>query len=48
MGGTSINALSEYVKDVKAGAFPGMEHTYKMAEGEEEKLKVWINGPNFT
>ncbi|MCG6929093.1 MAG: 3-methyl-2-oxobutanoate hydroxymethyltransferase [Desulfofustis sp.] len=30
--------FSAYVDDVKQGRFPGREHTYKMIEGEAEKL----------
>ena len=32
-------AMTEYVKDVKAGAFPADEHCYHMLEGEEEAFK---------
>lgn len=32
-------AMSEYIKDIKAGAFPASEHCYHMLNGEEEKFK---------
>ncbi len=34
----TIEAFSAYKKDVKKGKFPAPEHTYKMVEGELEKL----------
>jgi 3-methyl-2-oxobutanoate hydroxymethyltransferase len=34
----SINALREYVEDVKNKKFPGSAHSYKMLEGELSKL----------
>jgi 3-methyl-2-oxobutanoate hydroxymethyltransferase len=36
------NAMKEYVKDVKAGAFPTDEHCYHMLKGEDEKFKALI------
>ncbi|MDR1124844.1 MAG: 3-methyl-2-oxobutanoate hydroxymethyltransferase [Deltaproteobacteria bacterium] len=40
----SINAMAEYVKDVKARSFPAEEHFYKMIAGEEDKfLKLMKN-----
>ena len=36
------NAMKEYVKDVKAGAFPADEHCYHMLKGEDEKFKALI------
>lgn len=36
------NALKEYVKDVRAGAFPTDEHCYHMIKGEEEKFSKLI------
>ena len=38
VAGTVTAAMKEYVADVKAGAFPGEEHSYRMIEGEEEKF----------
>ena len=35
----TIDAFSEYVKDVRSGEFPKPEHTYKMVEGELPKLE---------
>lgn len=36
------NAMKEYTKDVKAGAFPTDEHCYHMLKGEDEKFKALI------
>ena len=33
------NAMKEYVKDVKAGAFPTDEHCYHMVKGEDSKFE---------
>lgn len=38
LAAVSIAALSEYVKDVRAGAFPEDAHTYHMLEGEHERF----------
>jgi len=35
-------AMTEYIKEVKEGAFPSDEHCYHMLEGEEEKFKELI------
>jgi len=32
-------AFGAYVRDVRAGAFPGPEHVYNMLPGEVERLK---------
>ena len=34
----TIKAMTDYVKDVRELKFPEDEHTYKMLEGEKEKL----------
>lgn len=34
----TIKAFSSYAQEVRSGAFPAPEHTYKMVEGEWEKL----------
>ena len=34
-------ALTEYVTDVRAGAFPSDEHCYHMLAGETEKFEEW-------
>jgi 3-methyl-2-oxobutanoate hydroxymethyltransferase len=36
------NAMKDYVRDVKAGAFPTDEHCYHMVKGEEAKLREVI------
>jgi 3-methyl-2-oxobutanoate hydroxymethyltransferase len=33
-----IKAMSDYCEDVRTGKFPGMEHCYRMVEGEEAKF----------
>ncbi len=38
----SIKAISDYAKEARAGAFPADEHTYKMVEGEYEKLSALL------
>ena len=38
----SIKALSDYAKEAREGAFPADEHTYKMVEGEYEKLTALL------
>jgi 3-methyl-2-oxobutanoate hydroxymethyltransferase len=40
VAGVVTQAMREYVGDVKAGAFPGEEHTYRMLEGEEAKFRA--------
>ena len=40
----SIAALSEYVSDVRDGAFPEDEHTYHMLEGEHERFAEYTKG----
>jgi len=34
--------MKDYVRDVKAGAFPTDEHCYHMVKGEEAKLREVI------
>ncbi len=36
------SAMTEYIKEVKAGAFPSDEHCYHMLKGENEKFKKLI------
>ena len=38
----TVEAFSSYAKDARDGAFPADEHTYKMVEGEFEKLKTLL------
>ena len=44
IAGVSVTALSEFVADVRAGAFPLEEHCYRMREGEGEKFAEWVAG----
>jgi 3-methyl-2-oxobutanoate hydroxymethyltransferase len=39
LGQKTIDAFSEYVKEVRGGQFPKEEHTYKMVAGELPKLE---------
>ena len=41
LAGISTAALAEYVKDVRAAAFPEEAHCYHMLEGEEEKFAAY-------
>jgi 3-methyl-2-oxobutanoate hydroxymethyltransferase len=41
LAAVSTAALSEYVADVRAGAFPEERHCYRMLEGEPEKFTAW-------
>lgn len=41
LAGESIAALREYVADVRSRAFPEDEHSYRMLEGEHERLAAW-------
>ncbi len=38
LGKRIVDAFSQYAADVRGGAFPAEEHTYKMVEGEFDKL----------
>jgi 3-methyl-2-oxobutanoate hydroxymethyltransferase len=38
----SVAALTAYVNDVRAGAFPCEEHCYRMLDGEGEKFATWV------
>ena len=37
-----LKAFNDYINDVKTGAFPGPQHTYKMVNGELPKLLALI------
>ncbi len=39
----TIEAFSAYAEDARSGAFPAEEHTYKMVDGEFDKLKARLN-----
>jgi len=41
IAGIATAALTEYVTDVRAGAFPADEHCYHMLAGETEKFEEW-------
>ena len=41
LAGVSMLGVSEYVKDVRGGAFPEEEHCYRMLEGEGERFADW-------
>ena len=42
IAGVSTAALTEYVKDVRGGAFPEEQHCYRMLEGENEKFATYM------
>jgi 3-methyl-2-oxobutanoate hydroxymethyltransferase len=44
LAGVSTSALTEYVKDVRGGAFPEDQHCYHMLEGEHEKFTEYAKG----
>lgn len=39
LAGTILEAFKNYIEDIHSGAFPSAEHTYRMVEGEREKLE---------
>ena len=41
LAAVSTAALSEYVADVRGGAFPQEQHSYRMLEGERERFTAW-------
>lgn len=43
LGAIMEEAFSAYAKDVRARVFPAAEHTYRMIEGELEKLNSHLN-----
>lgn len=45
LAGVATAAVSEYVKDVRAGVFPRDEHTYRMLEGEHERFVKLMEEP---
>jgi 3-methyl-2-oxobutanoate hydroxymethyltransferase len=40
LGDQTLKAMEAYVGDVRAGRFPGAQHTYNMIEGELPKLRT--------
>ena len=43
LGQEMLNIFEAYIKDVREGRFPAAEHTYKMVEGELDKLQAWLH-----
>ena len=41
LAGVATAALTEYVGDVRGGAFPEEQHCYRMLEGEQDKFTAW-------
>ena len=41
LAGLATAALTEYVADVRAGAFPANEHCYHMLDGEHDRFVAW-------
>ena len=39
-------AMREYCEDIRRGVFPGVEHCYRMMEGEEEKFLTIVDNQN--
>jgi 3-methyl-2-oxobutanoate hydroxymethyltransferase len=44
LAGVATAALTEYVADVRAAAFPEEQHCYRMLEGEEDRFATWTSG----
>lgn len=40
LGQEMLKVFEAYIKDVREGRFPAAEHTYKMVEGELDKLQA--------
>ena len=43
LAGVSTAALTEYVRDVRGGAFPEEQHCYRMLDGEQAKFSAWAD-----
>jgi 3-methyl-2-oxobutanoate hydroxymethyltransferase len=43
LAAVSTAALTEYVGDVRGGAFPEEQHCYRMLEGEQERFGTWVD-----
>jgi len=41
LAAVSTTALTEYVTDVRGGAFPEEQHCYRMLEGEQDRFADW-------
>ncbi len=46
IGDQVVEAVSEYVAEIKSGVFPGPEHCYKMKEGEMARLDEMLTAGN--
>jgi 3-methyl-2-oxobutanoate hydroxymethyltransferase len=44
LAGVATAALSDYVGDVRAGAFPEEQHLYRMLPGEHDRFLAWTEG----
>ncbi|MFC2009024.1 3-methyl-2-oxobutanoate hydroxymethyltransferase [Chloroflexota bacterium] len=42
VGDQIVQAVSQYVQEVKSGVFPGPEHCYKMKDGELQRLEEML------
>jgi len=45
LGGQAVEALQAFVSEVRAGVFPGEEHSFAMSEGEDRKLPGVLSEP---
>jgi 3-methyl-2-oxobutanoate hydroxymethyltransferase len=45
LGGRTVDAFRRYADEARGGAFPAEEHTYRMVEGEYEKLLSRLERP---
>jgi 3-methyl-2-oxobutanoate hydroxymethyltransferase len=46
LGAAIVTALRNYIADVRQGAFPGSEHTYRMPDEELERFESQLPGVN--
>jgi 3-methyl-2-oxobutanoate hydroxymethyltransferase len=42
LGEQTIKAMADYIQDVKESKFPEEQHTYKMIEGEKDKIDLLV------
>ena len=43
LAGETVKAMEDYVRDVRESKFPEEQHTYRMIEGEKEKLDALLH-----